>query len=431
MATRTHRGGAVAINQVTTFTITGVWAADDTATLSINSRDLTVTIGSNVTTTDVATLLKEAVNSAIPSDSNASISPSGKAASIPEFSDIEATSNAAVLTLTAKTAGIPFTITGSESTAGTGAVGSPTEATSATGPYHWDNADNWAEGSVPVATDDVVFDGDSGDVKYGLGQSAVTLTTLTISEGYSSQIGLPEINQDLVGQEYPEYRSTELAIGATTVRVDASGSGLMRVDFGSVQTTVNVDNTGPAAQDGTPNLTIKGTHASNEVNVNRGVVGIAYLPGDTATVATLRAGYIENPAGDANVRVGSGATLTTIDQSGGVLQTESAATTFTQTDGESTLLAGAHTTLNLDGGACRYRSTGTITTVNVGNGAELDFSRDQRSRTVTNCNVYAGAAIQDPQKTVTWSNGLDLVRCAISETTLNLGVHQTITPSSI
>ena len=437
MATRTHRGGAVAIKQVTTITVADTWANGDTATLTINGRDLTVTVGDDNSTTQVATLLKEAVNSSIPTDSTASISPSGKARDISEFSDIEATSASAVLTLTAKTAGIPFTVTASETTAGNGSLGSPTTATSATGPYHWNNADNWAEGSVPVDDDDVVFDGDSGSVKYGLDQSDVTLTSIDIREGYDGEIGLPQVNSDTVGFEYPEYRDTELKIGNSgdgvnmSVTIDSSVSGPMRFDFNTGQVTVDIHNTGSAQQDGTPNVILKGSHASNVVNINRGSVGIAYLPGDTATVATLRVGFVENPAGDAIVNVGTGTTLTTINQSGGVLQTDSAATTISQTDGESTLLSGAHTTLNIDGGTCHYRSTGTITTANVGGGGELDFSRDQRSRTVTNCNVYAGGTVRDPQKTVTWSNGLDLVRCAISETTLNLGVHQTITPSAI
>lgn len=437
MSTRTHRGGAVAIKQVTTITVANTWAADDTATLSINGRDLTVTVGTAATTTDVATLLKEAVNSSIPGDSTASVSPSGKARDIPEFSDIEATSSAAVLTLTAKTAGVPFTISASESTAGDGTLGTPTEATAATGPFHWDNPDNWAEGNVPVDGDDIVFDGHSGSVKYGLDQSDVTPASIDIREGYEGEIGLPEINSDTVGFEYPEYRPTELKIGNSgdgvnlAMTIDAGNSGPLRFDFHTGQVTVDVHNTGPAQDDGTPAVVLKGTHAGNVVNVNRGALGIAYLPGDTATVATLRVGFVENPAGDANVIVGTGVTLTTINQSGGILRTSSPATTLNQSDGDSTLLSGAHPTLNIDGGTCHYRSTGTITTANVGGGGELDFSRDQRSRTLTNCNAYAGATIHDPQKTVTWTNGLDLVRCAIDETTLNLGVHQTITPSSI
>lgn len=437
MATRTHRGGAVAIKQVTTVSVADTWATSDTATLTINGRDLTVTIGSSVTTTDVATLLKEAVNSSIPSDPNASISPTDKARGISEFSDIEATSSAAVLSLTAKTAGIPFTVSVSEVTVGDGTLGAPVEATAATGPFHWDNADNWGEGNVPIDGDDVVFDGHSGKAKYGIDQNGVTPASIDIREGYQGEIGLPEMNTDTTGFEYPEYRQTELKIGDSAdatnmaVTVDSSNSGPIRFDFNTGQVTLDVHNTGPAQDDGTPNVTLKGSHAANAVNVNRGSVGIAYLPGDAATVATLQVGFVENPAGDATVVVGTGVTLTTVNQSGGVMQTDSAATTLSQTNGDSTLLSGAHTTLNIDGGACHYRSTGTITTANVGGGGELDFTRDQRARIVSNCIIYAGATIRDPQKTVVWSNGLDLVRCAIDETTLNLGVNQTITPSAI
>ena len=78
------------------------------------------------------------------------------------------------------------------------------------------------------------------------------------------------------------------------------------------------------------------------------------------------------------------------------------------TNGTFTALNGAHTTINVDGGTCYYRSTGTITTLRVGGGAEASFARDMRSRTITNCELHANGAIRDPFKTVTWSNGVDV-----------------------
>jgi hypothetical protein len=72
-----------------------------------------------------------------------------------------------------------------------------------------------------------------------------------------------------------------------------------------------------------------------------------------------------------------------------------------------------------------------VTTWNVSDGGTLDYSRDMRSRTVTNANVYAGGAVLDPHKTVTFTNGVDLVRCGLADVTLDVGTHLTLTPSAI
>jgi hypothetical protein len=129
--------------------------------------------------------------------------------------------------------------------------------------------------------------------------------------------------------------------------------------------------------------------------------------------------------------MGSGCTLTTITQSGGTLETNSAATTVTVSGGVWSHLAGAVTTANIDGGSCRYRSTGTLTTANVGGGGELDFRQDPRARTVTNCDIFQGASLRDPGGTATFTNGIDLNRCRLADVTLEIAEHKRITLGSV
>ena len=117
--------------------------------------------------------------------------------------------------------------------------------------------------------------------------------------------------------------------------------------------------------------------------------------------------------------------------SGGKLTTNSAITTVTMTDGELIHQAGAITTLNLDKGACRYRSTSTLTTANVGSDGVLDFRQDIRARTVTNLSLNEGSEYHDPFGTVTLTNGADFVRCQPSETVFSVKPNQTWTPSVI
>jgi hypothetical protein len=89
------------------------------------------------------------------------------------------------------------------------------------------------------------------------------------------------------------------------------------------------------------------------------------------------------------------------------------------------------TTLNLDGGTEHYESSATLTTANVGSTGVLDFRQDMRPRTVTNCNLHERGEIHDPARTVTWTNGIDLVRCAVEEVVLDVGTHWTLSPSNI
>jgi hypothetical protein len=67
-----------------------------------------------------------------------------------------------------------------------------------------------------------------------------------------------------------------------------------------------------------------------------------------------------------------------------------------------TLQSGAVTTLNCYGGTTVINTTGTIGTINYFDQAVLDFSQDQRAKTLTNpINVYSqGPKIFDPFKVV-------------------------------
>ena len=156
---------------------------------------------------------------------------------------------------------------------------------------------------------------------------------------------------------------------------------------------------------------------------------MAFFPGEVATVAALKQGFRTNAAGDTDVRSGGGTTLGTIDKSGGNLELYSSFTTLTQSGGETVVGAGAPTTMHVRGGQMRYRSSGNFGTANVASGGELDFRQDMRSRTGTNCNLYAGAILRDPLKTLTVTNGLRLNNCALGEITLDLGNDLTLTRS--
>ncbi|WP_013626608.1 hypothetical protein [Rubinisphaera brasiliensis] len=428
MATCIWRGDATPVAQVITRTIGGTWVNGETVTIDINGKEVVATVGDDVTPAEVALLIKEAINGETLTDSTASYTPSTGGSGIPEFAEVTASTSSAALILTAATAGVPFDDPSMSETSTSGTLGTWSTTTSSEGPNDWSTAENWDGDSVPANSDDVFIPAGTSQILYGLDQNSVTLTSLTTEEG--AVFGLPEIN----AAGYDEYRDTYLKISATNVTIGTgrlSNPSRQKLNVGSAQTTVNVNGTGQALTGTGPAFLFLGTHASNAINVLRGVVGIAYQPGESATVATLKVGYISNQSGDATVYCGSGTTLTNVDQSGSNLTVAAATTTVDQTGGTLNILAGAHAAITQDGGVCNYRSTGTITTAIVGNGATLDFSQDMRARTVTNCSVYRGATLRDTFKTVTFTNGIDLQRCGVDDITLEVGSHLTLTPSAI
>ncbi len=409
MSTVKWRGDAPVVAQITTITLT---AYDVTTTykVTVNGKVIS-TVGVGGTTTTTATALLALL----------------QACTEPEFLEITWTASTNVITGTAATPGQPFTATGSVS----GGAGTQTTATptASSGPNDWSLAANWSTGAVPIAADDVVFEASNVDVLYGLAQSAVTLTSLTILASYTGRIGNPDFNP---AGGYYEYRATYLAVSATTLNVGAgsgAGSGRLKLNVGTVACTLNVYGTGvPVDANISQALLFKGTNAGNVANVYRGTVGIAALVGETATVATLRIGFISAQASDAVVYCGTGVTLTTITQDGGVLTTQSNLTTVNHYAGTHTILAGTVTTLTIDSGTVFYQSTGTCTTAAIGSDGVLDCSQDLRGRTITNVLlVYERSAVRDPGKTLTLTAGLTTVRCGLADVTLDFGDNRTYT----
>jgi hypothetical protein len=441
MAKRRWLGRAIPVAHVVSFDVTGTWATGDTATITINGKDLTLTAGTVASTAEIALDIAAMINGDAP---NVDETRSETGNNVGEFARITAAAASGKVTLTADDKGVPFTISLSESTAGDGTLTNLAVDTAATGPHHFDDPDNWSGDAVPVDGDDIVFDSGDVDCLYGLDQSGVTPAGITVTQGYTGRIGLPEKNEDESQLPYDEYREQYLKLGnsgdATTTNISigdgpGAGSGRIKIDSGDGQVVLNVFGGGQREETAVPALLWKGTHTANVVNVNRGDVGVAFFAGESAHLATLRVGYIDTQAGDSSVLCGDGVDLADaqLEISGGTVVIDSAtgSGSIDMIDGELTVISGEHAEIEIDGGTCYYRSTGTLTDVRVGGGGTLDFTRDNRGRTVTNCELHARGTIRDPFKTVAWTGGVDLTRASLAEVTLDLGTHLTLTPSAI
>ncbi|MCH9725553.1 MAG: hypothetical protein K0U86_11730 [Planctomycetes bacterium] len=260
-----------------------------------------------------------------------------------------------------------------------------TETTASEGPNDWSIAANWNSNTVPVTSDTVYISDTDVSILYGLDQSAVTLAALHVEQTFTGFIGLPRTNSDGTNS-YFEYRDQYLKIRATLINIgdkEGDGSDRIKIDLGSVQSTVLITDSGTGEDANTPAILLLGTHASNVIDINRGSLGVAYYPTEVSTIATLRQAFFDDAASDTTVFLGAGVTITDIIKTGGDLDINSATTTFRQDAGETTIHAGAHAALDVNDGTLNYNSTGTATAISLAGDAVLNFNQDRRPKAVT------------------------------------------------
>jgi hypothetical protein len=211
----------------------------------------------------------------------------------------------------------------------------------------------------------------------------------TIEAGFNQSIGLPEINP----RGYREYRDQFLAINTTALEV-GTGTGfrssLIKLDLGSVATSVIVFGTGGASDPNELPLQLRGGSAATLVATS-GTIGIATRASDTGGFTSIVV------ADSANVECGLGCTHTTVN-SNGFTRLENTATNLNVRNG-NTITTGQATNIDVSGGNLAYQSAATITSAYVGPGS-LDCS-DLRGRTCTTLRMRSGGQLIDPQKTLT------------------------------
>lgn len=322
-------GGAPAVKQLTTITIANTWATNDTVSVTIANKTLTVTIGSAFTTADVAAALAAAINAA---DATTGLvgneTRNFGGGEIPEFADVVADAwvSGSVVYVRSAVAGTPFTMTASESTAGTGTATAATP-TAATGPNHADNPDNYAGGALPATNDTLFFDQGEVDCLHGLGYFRTNTIELALvfSNDWTGRLGLPAVNE----AGYPEYRQRYFyAHGTKTTRLVAGSQGninggAIHLDFQACNHTINIE----AARNANlsePSLFIAGSDGSGlPTTIKAGNVSIEPEDSGTSTpfdIAGLYCGVIGASNADLVVTVGrrvtSGASTTIILNSG-------------------------------------------------------------------------------------------------------------------
>lgn len=392
MASLTFLGTAPAIKKKSSWTFGGTWESTDVVVLTIGTVAVSVVAGS----TTISTILTNVLAALDALDDDA----------YPQFAEIDFTVDSTKLYAEAATAGASFDLTVTTTETGGGAadsqtIGSETTVTAHSSPNDWSIAANWSGGAVPVNSDDVTIPGTAPAITMGLSQSGVTLASLSIYG--DAKLGRPVQNP----AGYAEFRGTELAIGATTVTINSTSS-LIRLNLGSAQSAVTVMNTGNSSERGRAACAIRGTHASNTLDVRKGSVESAMLVGYTATWANI---YQSGGTLD----LSANCTITNITRTGGEITVRSATTSLRQEDGKATILAATQTAVTMNGGRLNYHSPDNITTLTVNEGAVVDCDGGSMdAATFGTVNLNKGMIIDSVDRisitTLNWTGKLQVVR---------------------
>lgn len=278
-------------------------------------------------------------------------------------------------------------------------------------------AANWSPASAPVDTDNLIFDGRAQrSVETNLSNAGLDLASIRVMSSFTYNIGAVSsgaLSRLVVG-------CTNLIIGEPNGDGSVgSGSNLLAFNFSAVANTTRVLNTASTGTSGFAPVMLLGTATANVLIVSSGWVGVGTDVLNEASTLSR----VDVLGDDANVELGGGCTLTTINQTGGVLLFRSAVTTLDQQGGTATSEGSGAITTATVGGTFFSNSSGTITTATVINGGNLNLAQTTVARTVTTAIVRGTGAITLPASDydrVTFTNGIDFTDGAFTNQLLGL-----------
>lgn len=394
MANAIFRGGAGAVAQVDKATPANV-EADDTFTMTITDHLGAVASVTHTAVDDVeATVVTGLYDLAV----------AAKAAGEVPWTRITATDDTTHVTLTADTAGMPFTLVCAKT--GTGTL-TGAAVTACSGPNLLSVADNMEDGTVLAAADNLIIPADCAYDIYYEDLSGTELGSIDFEDGYTGDVGAPA-------------RPLKLDV-ATSGLVHLAGTGNIHIALTGATAAVQITQAGVGSGVGTYGINLTTGEANMTVDVNLdssgGRVGLAALAGQTGTFTTVK-------VSEGDVTIGNGVTMTTLTTTGGVTHNQANATTINNEGGvlhrEKASTVG---TWNMNKGKAYEQSSGTATAVKLT--GTIDVSKDLRARTWTNADLYPGAKLIDPHKTITFTNPMTLNHCGLN--CVDRGVDMNVT----
>lgn len=453
-ATREWVARAADVPQIDSVDLGGTYSAGESISVAIGHSTLTVTAGSDTTTLSVlATALKNAINAPTIDGSLVGAEKRNAAGQLlGEFRDVEAVIDPAdntIVLVRSKTAGVPFydaadssapyTLSVAESSASGTITAASVQV--ATGKHWWNAAKNWSGAAVPADGDDVVIAESGESILYGMPQTADEFApaSLTIDQSFEAWLGLPLVNQDNNYREYrprfPDVRddgtnANNLVI--TIGRGAGSGSPLLNLQstmtHASSNATYHVYNTGLAntlLADYALTVMYDANGVGADLNISGGSVHLKDVEVNDVTINQVQT--VADVLFDVVEVVGGGGAIVV---SGGTIAYRNAASmNLVVHDGTLTFVGAVPDTLAMYGGTAQVLNAagGTIAELLVAGTGQFDLSRCTTPVTISECDLYKGATLLDPVKKGTYSDGVELNQCDLSDVTLRVGANRALT----
>lgn len=242
------------------------------------------------------------------------------------------------------------------------------------------NVSNYSTGALPSNGDTLIVEKRSASFTTGLtALSGIALDTLVVRDSFTGS--------------FSSLTGSYVELDADKVIFDGRGA-VNLLDFGANSVSyINVMGTASQASDGLPALRILGS-AIDDINVVAGSVGVAcHKSNETATISKIVAGG-RNSGGIANVRIGPGATVTTIEINDGAVINEALATVTTieinSPIGSCISSGGNITTLTINNGSYIDQANNSTIATLVLSGGTYDASQSPTNKNITNLTINSG-----------------------------------------
>jgi hypothetical protein len=274
---------------------------------------------------------------------------------------------------------------------------SSTSSTDPTLGANWTKSDG-TTGAAPASGDDVYIGAIPGVVLASIAAAdmhAVTLNSLTIGQSFTGTIGTAGAGGAPFG--YWKIAATTWTIGAPSADgIAYSGSGRIKIDFGSAGFSGTVLAAGPSVDDGAEPVRILANNSSSRLAVQGGRLGVATnMPGETATL-----GEVDVAGGNAVCNLGPGVTWTTanVANGGALLLNSGSSGTLSVAPGASATTQGTALIATVNAGGAvslnhRPASGAAVATLNLFPTGVADFSQNPAAATVATLNHHRGGAL--------------------------------------
>ena len=250
----------------------------------------------------------------------------------------------------------------------------------------WNNVANWSNAAKPAAADIWRLFNGTLDITTNMNQSATSFSgTGAIGPDFAGTLGTP---------------SDPLNLGGTLAQMTVNSPRARSINL-RVATVTQLIVRDTHTDDGAFYLT-QGTATNFLARKGRGI-----RIGANATCTDLRIAWIEDQLQDVQMRIDTGATLTTVTQGGGQVICQADTGTLNIWGGEWIMNGGTEgdiTTVNQYGGIIRWEPSVTgqnVTTLN-GFGGLFDASGSSYEKTIATANLWTG-------HTLDIDNGVDTI----------------------